>query len=661
MPATPKSPRSKKSTSISKPKGAVRAKSGCYTCRIRRKKCDEKRMGNQEEGPCETCFRLKLECLGFGAKRPDWLRETSRVSEIRDRIKAHLAAQGMIKGHAGSGSRSAVQEDILRLSDYREGDMIYPSAGSSSSSSSPRRGDSMESDQPYGYAPHTASRPMFDHHRYDQHDHLEQYPVHSDIPSRSDSPCDTAMNSSVYDEGRDQSLYLSLTRYDNIETPARRSTFSKNGLYEFSFDNLYTIEPEEPAPRTFGISYVYPSNHIPSKLLNDSLKNYVDNVVKIQYLLGDRQILPNMIWEAINNHDDSKEAVTLLSKAYYSRQLDPQVPVLSDREFEMPITTLKVSLASKKRETRFNSDDAMTALHVVSLYLFDGGGGDWLTFLNLAVSYTEHVLKSPANPAFLDNYPATLEAASAKDEFVVKTTIWFDVLASITTQKPPQLLSYIRELFRPNLSWVGTPQSYSMMSPMGCQNQVVWALAETSYLSYWKKIQQQQGTLSIADLVRRVADIDVYLEEGPLPERPQKDEEDWTRYLASEIFRTATRLFLRTVESGDYPKVTEIRQAVYRTFQAIRNFPKYLDGSHQSAVVRSTVFGIFICGALSDDPELRNMLKIQLEQNQGGVNGVGNCGVTSGLLDNLWFNRRPNDGQPVKWRDILKVNQILLV
>ena len=35
-------------------------------------KCDEKRMG--EDGPCETCYRLKLECLGFGAKRPDWLR-----------------------------------------------------------------------------------------------------------------------------------------------------------------------------------------------------------------------------------------------------------------------------------------------------------------------------------------------------------------------------------------------------------------------------------------------------------------------------------------------------------------------------------------------------------------------------------------------------------
>jgi len=78
-----------------KAKGAVRAKSGCYTCRIRRKvghlrpplhiyiyvltlgrvpspqKCDER---PNAEGRCETCIRLRLQCLGFGQKRPEWLK-----------------------------------------------------------------------------------------------------------------------------------------------------------------------------------------------------------------------------------------------------------------------------------------------------------------------------------------------------------------------------------------------------------------------------------------------------------------------------------------------------------------------------------------------------------------------------------------------------------
>ncbi|KAJ7707435.1 hypothetical protein B0H17DRAFT_1032691 [Mycena rosella] len=146
MPAAPKSPQSKKQ-GAPKAKGAVRAKSGCYTCRIRRKvplarirvsfslayhreqKCDER--ANQD-GHCETCVRLRLQCLGFGAKRPEWLRvglvvtsfgpdltslqESRNVSDMRDKIKGFLAAQGMIKGHSGSGPRGSDHDlPVLRL------------------------------------------------------------------------------------------------------------------------------------------------------------------------------------------------------------------------------------------------------------------------------------------------------------------------------------------------------------------------------------------------------------------------------------------------------------------------------------------------------------------------------------------------------------------
>jgi hypothetical protein len=85
---SPKPQAPSKSKGIPKGKGAIRAKSGCYTCRIRRKvrththlslapahqvfqKCDEM---PDESGSCQTCIRLRLECLGFGAKRPDWMR-----------------------------------------------------------------------------------------------------------------------------------------------------------------------------------------------------------------------------------------------------------------------------------------------------------------------------------------------------------------------------------------------------------------------------------------------------------------------------------------------------------------------------------------------------------------------------------------------------------
>jgi len=121
----PSQPRTQKRSGAPKAKGAVRAKSGCYTCRIRRKKCDEQA---NIEGNCQTCVRLKLQCLGFGAKRPEWLRENRNVVELREKIKGFLASQGMIKGHSGSASRITEQESpTLRLADD----------GSSSSGSPP--------------------------------------------------------------------------------------------------------------------------------------------------------------------------------------------------------------------------------------------------------------------------------------------------------------------------------------------------------------------------------------------------------------------------------------------------------------------------------------------------------------------------------------------
>ncbi|KAL1745911.1 hypothetical protein HDZ31DRAFT_62679 [Schizophyllum fasciatum] len=70
----------------SKPQAAPRSKTGCYTCRIRRKKCDE---SVDDEGSCSTCRRLNVQCLGFGVRRPQFLKD--QMVEIRQRIKEHLS------------------------------------------------------------------------------------------------------------------------------------------------------------------------------------------------------------------------------------------------------------------------------------------------------------------------------------------------------------------------------------------------------------------------------------------------------------------------------------------------------------------------------------------------------------------------------------------
>jgi len=69
-------------------------KGGCWTCRVRRKKCDEER----ENGSCKTCIRLGIECLGWGPKRPEWMRDKEKVVAYKVNIEEQLTRAGLIRG-----------------------------------------------------------------------------------------------------------------------------------------------------------------------------------------------------------------------------------------------------------------------------------------------------------------------------------------------------------------------------------------------------------------------------------------------------------------------------------------------------------------------------------------------------------------------------------
>ncbi|KIV96457.1 hypothetical protein PV10_00327 [Exophiala mesophila] len=59
---------------------ALRSKEGCWTCRLRRKKCDER------HPQCQTCESLAITCYGFGLK-PDWMSDREKEREISSSLK----------------------------------------------------------------------------------------------------------------------------------------------------------------------------------------------------------------------------------------------------------------------------------------------------------------------------------------------------------------------------------------------------------------------------------------------------------------------------------------------------------------------------------------------------------------------------------------------
>ncbi len=60
--------------------GPLRSKQGCWTCRLRKKKCDEGRP------LCSLCTSLSITCYGYGT-RPDWMDSGERERAVANGIK----------------------------------------------------------------------------------------------------------------------------------------------------------------------------------------------------------------------------------------------------------------------------------------------------------------------------------------------------------------------------------------------------------------------------------------------------------------------------------------------------------------------------------------------------------------------------------------------
>ena len=403
-----------------------------------------------------------------------------------------------------------------------------------------------------------------------------------------------------------------------------------------------------------------PSDLLPFGVVDMMVGDYIKNVIHLQYLFGDGTI-QTIIIETVS-HERPRAAASLLASVHNHRFYKPQQRALQNPDMRDRLKSLKPLLSSVSHR----AEDAVAALHVVSSILFDGGQGSWKKWLGVANRYVDGLFRWRDSPADV------LIQSTPKDAFIIKTTIWFDVLASVTTQEVPHFLSAIRGMFGPqHPEEYDTCSQYSMMSPMGCENIIVWALAETSALAHWKATKKKDGSLSMPKLVVAAQQIESQayardIRPPPGAELLMKNGNlQGLRQLASEIFRSATRLYLRTIVSGDYPRVPEIETSVKEMVERIQEINRASLVSTDSertlagSIVRNAVFGFFICGAFADDEESQ---AIVLEQVKYQGEGAGNCGSVRKLLEGLWDRRRGDlKDQSVPWRETLKETETLLV
>jgi hypothetical protein len=119
--------------------GPLRSKQGCWTCRLRKKKCDEKHPF------CSTCESLTITCYGYGSK-PEWMDNGEKEKEIAHAIKQVVKHTSRRKGRLGT----SINQLQKRYGDKKTEPSVVriaPKSIGASSSSSP---GSLEPDPPTG-------------------------------------------------------------------------------------------------------------------------------------------------------------------------------------------------------------------------------------------------------------------------------------------------------------------------------------------------------------------------------------------------------------------------------------------------------------------------------------------------------------------------------
>jgi hypothetical protein len=252
--------------------------------------------------------------------------------------------------------------------------------------------------------------------------------------------------------------------------------------------------------------------------------------------------------------------------------------------------------------------------------------------------------------------------------------VWFDVLASVTQMRVPKFLEVYRTVFGPKQgAYIESAPcaALSMIPVMGCENHIVLAIAEISELSSWKEMQTRTGCLSMPKLVQRGMEIEQkYLQRnsnGAFPPdhyltpptsssyaESEAREIYQKRNLTNDIFRASARVYLHTVLSGDYPSSPEISSAVTETIEYLKRVPQANNAALSRAVVRSVVFGICICGCLTDQPSQQAFLRELLGQQE--VEVVGNVMAVRRLMEDVWRRRATAEGKKtwtVNWREVM--------
>ncbi|KAI0280746.1 fungal-specific transcription factor domain-containing protein [Russula aff. rugulosa BPL654] len=574
---------------------------GCWTCRLRRKKCDEQ----HEEG--------------WGPRRPDWMRDKEAVQAYKTNIKTHLLRLGLIRGQPRTSLTTGMSTPASKL-------VGTPNTGLIS-----------------GIASVGSERGSFSYPDHQQ----PGYPFPSNMAS---IPGNAPISSSS------PSFSGTWVQYDisQVMGPGAASLAARN------FSNLpgaggfqWAMQPtghtdEDAAVKREHLAYYF--NHVRGLQFLFTCKTALDAVQAV------------VLREAISAGALTDALCAIASRQHAKAQRRVSLPadggLIEETQSHLFFNQGAYQLDAARRQGRCTQAEAMAAIHLISYSLVvrggvvaganaSVGGTEWTPMLELACDWLAqtgmHVDENPR--LFIMNMPLPAAYAAKVTWFVLRLytlshseinkLTCMDIFMGVTLRQPPRLLALYR-----------------------CTEQVLLAFAEIAALAQWKNQEAQEGKLSVRELVLRGNVIEQGIRQTMLDpmafegSRVAQADEDTCRRILATILQECALLYLSTVLSGNSPGVPETQSSLNNILNLFEHMPI---GRLDLGLVLPLAFA----GFMADAPAARDMIHKRLRQ-VGSVCSSVHIRQIEGVMTEVW-SRRDAGQREVEWREVMQERGLTLL
>ncbi|KAK1829928.1 fungal-specific transcription factor domain-containing protein [Podospora conica] len=544
--------------------GKMRSSEGCWTCRLRRKKCDETRP------LCDACATLEIECL-YSDEKPEWMETAETQKDRAEWLKLEVKRKA-----AERRERRYLQAVELGI-------------------------ESLE----FSHRP-DRTRAGSDSGRKDTPDASTA----SSAPSSSAKHPDPVSETSRHADSSQASPFASLTP----PSTADGDTTSKLPMDDRELNLLVVY-----------LDYVFPSLFpLYRPRLTDAGRGWLLVLfTRNKALLHTALSVASLFLNIVYNHgfENPVEPCKLHNWDELQKQ---QELALRELQAEMQAIMTRGVRGYLAETTRVLA----SIIQLLTVEVGIANTGSWVMHLNAATELFTMTMQEHGNGADMGasafpsllvrlgwpgypygtpfNHPWTPDQASLR--FSTAFALLFDTVAATTLEQEPRLRQWHRHLLggldeeTRNLLPPETEREYvlphiDLMEYVGLQNWVVLSISEIATLDAWKKENKKNGSLSVAQLVTRAARIEQDIREhmaademtGLQDTTPTMNANKLLEYLQpttvqpvdtlrSRIWAQAALTYLNVVVSGWQPACEEIRTSVAITIQLLLQLkaPGYL-------------------------------------------------------------------------------------